>query len=661
MNIFPPTNININQRQILSTLILAGCLSLGNGLKTPESSIAVPNNLSLQINNAAVKQSLKHNYKQNYKLNHKQNSKRNGLPRSVSRNVLRDLSRRENISIRQLEIINYQQKTWKDGCLGLSKAGEICSQALVPGWEVVATNGSRTWTYRTNKNGRLIRLADGDSTTSDKLPSLVKDRVIKTASEYLRQPMSRLNIIKFERETWNDSCLELGGIAESCLRTLVPGWRLVVSTSRQNLVYHTNENASEIRLNERASDSTDAKLPNNIKNAVLEDAAKWSGILPYKLNIIKAERKIWDNPCLLTFERYCNFAFIKTPGWVVTVKSGTQTWIYQTDDKASVVVLDRTPSLSKAAARVIKRDAARRSSAKWTQGHLSSSKFRIIEVEKLKNWNGTRFREPGWKATVSNGRQSWVYKVSENGSDFQFLPIASLPQSIINGVLADAKVRAKSRVAISESNIVEAKQVKWRNDCLGLQSRRRYCAMRLVNGWRVTVKAGSELFVYHTNNTSRVKFNPTASRIINDIGNSQALPIPTRELPSSLNGDAIFRQISSGGFSGLTYQMVLLKDGRLMLSRVGDTNDSSRAVWRISRSQVRRFQRLLQRGRREFSNVNYPASHGTADYRYKNYKTYTLTSDRGSVQYNDISRENIPEDLQVIVQAWDSLIRNARR
>ena len=655
MNIFPPTNININQRQILSTLILAGCLSLGNGLKTPESSIAVPNDLSLQINNAAVKQSLKHNYKQNYKLNHKQNSKRNGLPRSVSRNVLRDLSRRENIPIRQLKIFNYQQKTWKDGCLGLGGPAELCSQSLVPGWEVVAGNESRTWTYRTNKNGSLIRLAD-KPTTPDNLPNSVKNSVLKAASQRLRQPISRLSIVKAEPKTWNDSCLELGGIAESCLRTSVPGWRLVVRASKQNLVYHSNQDGSQIRFNEQASDNTDVKLPKNIRSAVLRDAALWSQISPSELSIIKAKRKTWDNPCFLTFKRYCNFAFIKTPGWIVTVKGGAQTWVYHTDEKASVVVLDRTPSLSKAAARVIKRDAAKRSLVKRAQPYSPVSNFRIIEVEKLNHWNGKGFREPGWKATVSNGKQSWVYRVNENGSKLKFLPVASLPQSIIDAVLADAKVRSNQSRGISESNIVAAKPVRWRNSCLGLRGRRRYCVMRIVDGWRVTVKAGSELLVYHTNNRSRIKFNAAASQIIDDIASSQAVPIPKRELPTPLNRDTIFRQVSRAGFSGLTYQMVLLKDGRLMLSRVGDTNDSSRAVWRISRSQVRRFQRLLQRGRREFRNVNYPASHGAADY-----KTYILTSDRGSVQYNDISRENIPEDLQAIVQGWDSLIRSGRR
>ena len=57
-----------------------------------------------------------------------------------------------------LEIKVYEAKTWPDGCLGLAKPDEFCTQALIEGWRVIATNGSKTWVYRTNGDGRIIRL-----------------------------------------------------------------------------------------------------------------------------------------------------------------------------------------------------------------------------------------------------------------------------------------------------------------------------------------------------------------------------------------------------------------------------------------------------------------------------------------------------------------------
>ena len=57
-----------------------------------------------------------------------------------------------------LQIKAFETKTWPDGCLGLAKPDEFCTQALVEGWRVVLTDGSQTWVYRTDGDGRVIRL-----------------------------------------------------------------------------------------------------------------------------------------------------------------------------------------------------------------------------------------------------------------------------------------------------------------------------------------------------------------------------------------------------------------------------------------------------------------------------------------------------------------------
>ena len=57
-----------------------------------------------------------------------------------------------------LETKVYEAKTWPDSCLGLAKPDEFCTQALIEGWRVVVTNGSKTWVYRTDGDGSIIRL-----------------------------------------------------------------------------------------------------------------------------------------------------------------------------------------------------------------------------------------------------------------------------------------------------------------------------------------------------------------------------------------------------------------------------------------------------------------------------------------------------------------------
>ncbi len=58
----------------------------------------------------------------------------------------------------KIEETGKQPKTWPDGCLGLAKPGEFCTQALVQGWRIILTDNQKTWVYRTDSSGANLRL-----------------------------------------------------------------------------------------------------------------------------------------------------------------------------------------------------------------------------------------------------------------------------------------------------------------------------------------------------------------------------------------------------------------------------------------------------------------------------------------------------------------------
>jgi len=825
-------NSTTNKARIFAVLLLTGIISVANEFALLKSAIAAPvvvstsQNYKLDNGGKDIVVSQRQNNSQTTIQVQRQDVRRGGLPLVVVNAVTKDLSRRENIPQTRLRIVGYNKKTWRNGCLEILKPGEMCTQALVPGYQVTVSDGSQRWVYHTNNNGRNLRLASGSNSgnSGSQLPESVKSRVIRDAAQRLQQPTSNFFIMQMQQRTWKDGCLELRDANTICSQVLVPGYRVIVGTKGQSLVYHTNKSGSVIKLNTKASEITDNGLPSQVKdtvikaaskltgtsrvrvtkaenvtftdsclnlggpaesclranqrgwrvtvkgarqtlvyhtsidgnqirlnagasklrlprnvrngvlkearnvsglstrnlkivsfkpanwgygcedfsfnnpcdrvnvsgwevtvsgksqnwlfltdgtgnqvklsnqssqpisglpqavsNAILRDAAQWSGLSQRRIRIVESERKVWSNPCYLTFNRICNKAFIRTPGWIVTLEANNQTWIYHANDNASTVVLDRTRSLTQRAAAVIKGDAARRS-------RYASSAFqiRVIEVERL---NERKDNVPLMKATLSDGRETWTYRFKQDGSDFELDATATLPKSIENAVLSDVRNRVSRRIAVSPSNIVEAEEKRWRNGCLGIvnQRRNRYCFSRIVDGYRVTVKAGSELFVYHTDGRSRVIFNETASRITGNQNQATVLPvrIPRGELPSPLSRGIVFRQITNGGFAGQTYESILFEDGRVMSYRMGDMNDSGRSVRRVSRQEVSNFQRLLQRQRNEFNNMSYPASRGSADYR-----TYTLTSRNGTVQFNDTSRNNLPQDLLTVVESWNRIVRS---
>ncbi|AUB35846.1 hypothetical protein COO91_01739 [Nostoc flagelliforme CCNUN1] len=74
-------------------------------------------------------------------------------------------SKRLQQPISQLRIIEFQQQTWRDGCLELANADEFCTQALIPGWRVVVGIGEQTLVYHTNQTGSAVRLNEKASSS----------------------------------------------------------------------------------------------------------------------------------------------------------------------------------------------------------------------------------------------------------------------------------------------------------------------------------------------------------------------------------------------------------------------------------------------------------------------------------------------------------------
>jgi hypothetical protein len=85
-------------------------------------------------------------------------SKPDVLPQAIASAVRSDLAKRLKTSIAQIKIKKSSRQTWSDGCLGIASANEMCTQALVEGWRVVLVHNKRTWTYRTNSSGKILRL-----------------------------------------------------------------------------------------------------------------------------------------------------------------------------------------------------------------------------------------------------------------------------------------------------------------------------------------------------------------------------------------------------------------------------------------------------------------------------------------------------------------------
>lgn len=69
----------------------------------------------------------------------------------------KDLAVKLSVEEKSIVILQVAEATWSDGCLGLGGPAESCLQALVPGFSVELLAEGKTYTYRTDKTGAVLR------------------------------------------------------------------------------------------------------------------------------------------------------------------------------------------------------------------------------------------------------------------------------------------------------------------------------------------------------------------------------------------------------------------------------------------------------------------------------------------------------------------------
>jgi hypothetical protein len=79
------------------------------------------------------------------------------LPRELRRVVVADAARYLNVAESSVVLTRAEQVTWSDGALGCPQPGMAYTQALVPGFRVVARSVERQLTYHTDAGARAIR------------------------------------------------------------------------------------------------------------------------------------------------------------------------------------------------------------------------------------------------------------------------------------------------------------------------------------------------------------------------------------------------------------------------------------------------------------------------------------------------------------------------
>ena len=81
------------------------------------------------------------------------------IPREVRRAVVADAARRFEVSESAVVLSAAEQVTWSDGSLGCPQPGMSYTQALVPGFRLMASTSAGRMLYHTDSRGNVVTCA----------------------------------------------------------------------------------------------------------------------------------------------------------------------------------------------------------------------------------------------------------------------------------------------------------------------------------------------------------------------------------------------------------------------------------------------------------------------------------------------------------------------
>lgn len=72
--------------------------------------------------------------------------------------ALSQIAKLQNVDAGKVSLVSVSDQEWPDACLGLATEGEMCAQMITPGYEIKAMINGVQYTYRSNKDGGVVRL-----------------------------------------------------------------------------------------------------------------------------------------------------------------------------------------------------------------------------------------------------------------------------------------------------------------------------------------------------------------------------------------------------------------------------------------------------------------------------------------------------------------------
>ncbi len=175
----------------------------------------------------------------------------------VARDLRMKVAETLDVSPDLLTALSILSVTWRDASLGCPEPGMMYAQVLTDGWLAVYEDpdGRQIEVHATQNLGSFVICENGAEEPAERPVTSEDNPAVQAAvaalAEKLGVDAETITVQRVELEEWSDSCLGCGGIAESCLTVITPGYRVMLEYEGDVYEMRTDRVGRSIRLCER--------------------------------------------------------------------------------------------------------------------------------------------------------------------------------------------------------------------------------------------------------------------------------------------------------------------------------------------------------------------------------------------------------------------------
>lgn len=231
-----------------------------------------------------------------------------------------------------LELEKIEDAEWSDGCLGLGGPDESCLAVITPGYAITFTVDGESYTVRTDLEGTQARVEEAAvAAPVGEIPPMAVEAARDALAGELGVDLSAVELVDFEQQEWSDSCLGLGGAAESCAAVVTPGYAVNFTVDGQSYTVRTALDGTQARVEGAVVEAPVGDERPPAVEAARDALAGELGVDLSSVEVVSFEQQDWSDSCLGLGGPAEICAAVITPGWQVMLMVDGQEYEVRTD------------------------------------------------------------------------------------------------------------------------------------------------------------------------------------------------------------------------------------------------------------------------------------------------------------------------------------------